>query len=78
MSLTQPQIFEQQYFLQEIRQTDKMLWALSQENLSSGAKFANNTGADQPAHARSPISAFGIRLLESIISRLATSEISIF
>ena len=30
--------------------------------------FANNTGADQPAHPRSLISAFVIRFLESIIS----------
>ena len=29
--------------------------------------FANNTGADQPAHPRSLISAFVIRCLESII-----------
>ena len=40
--------------------------------------IANNTGADQPAHLRSLISTYVIRLLESIISRLATSEISIF
>ena len=40
--------------------------------------FANNTGADQPAHPRSLISAIVVRLLESIISRLATSEVSIF
>ena len=40
--------------------------------------FANNKGADQPAHSLSLISAFVIRLLEIIISRLATSEISIF
>ena len=39
---------------------------------------ANNTGADQPAHPRSLISAFVIRFWESIISRLATSEISNF
>ena len=39
--------------------------------------FANNKGAGQPAHRRSLISAFVIRLLESIISMLATSEISI-
>ena len=38
--------------------------------------FANNTGADQPAHSRSLISAFVIHLLESILSKLATSEIS--
>ena len=40
--------------------------------------FANNTGADQPGHPRSLISAFVIPFLESIISRLALSEISIF
>ena len=42
--------------------------------------FANNKGADQPAsaHPRSLISTFVIHLLESIISRLAASEISIF
>ena len=32
----------------------------------------------QPAHSRSLINAFVIRLLESIISRLATSEFLIF
>ena len=40
--------------------------------------FANNKGADQPAHLRSRISAFVIRFLESIICKLATGEISIF
>ena len=40
--------------------------------------FANNKGADQPAHTRSLISTFVIRYLESIISRLASSEISTF
>ena len=40
--------------------------------------FANNTGTDQPAHPHSLISAFVIRFLESTISKLATSEISIF
>ena len=38
----------------------------------------NNKWADQPAGLRSLISAFIIRFLESIISRLAWSEISIF
>ena len=51
------------------------IWASSRENLSSG--FANNTGADQPAHPRSLISAFVFRLLESTICKLATGEISI-
>ena len=40
--------------------------------------FANNIGADKPVPTHSLISAFVIRLLESIISRLASSEISIF
>ena len=40
--------------------------------------FANNTGADQPAHPRSLISAFVIRFLESNICKLTTSEISTF
>ena len=51
------------------------VWASTQENLSS--VFANNKGADQPAHPRSLISAFVICLLESIIYKLATSKISI-
>ena len=37
----------------------------------------NNTGADQPVHPRSLISAF-IRFLKSIICNLVTDEISIF
>ena len=41
-------------------------------------RFANNTGTDQPAHLHSLISAFVIHFLESIISKFATSEISIF
>ena len=40
--------------------------------------FTNNTGADQSAHPHILISAIVLRLLESIISRLATSKISIF
>ena len=52
------------------------MWASLRENLSS--VFANNKGADKPAQMRSLISAFVIRLLGSIISELAESEISIF
>ena len=40
--------------------------------------FANNTGADQPAHPRSLISAYVIRFLKRIICKLATGGISIF
>ena len=53
-----------------------MKWASMRENLSSG--FAKNTGADQPAHPRSLISTLVIRVLESTISKLATSKISFF
>ena len=38
----------------------------------------NNKGADQPEHPHSLISTFVIRLLESIIYKRDTSEISIF
>ena len=46
-----------------------IIWASTPENLSSG--FANNTGADQPAHPRYLISAFAF-------CKLPTDEISIF
>ena len=39
--------------------------------------FANKNGADQPAHPRRLISTFAIRSLESMISKLVKSEISI-
>ena len=54
----------------------RVTWASTPENLSSG--IANNKGADQPANLHSLISAFVICLLKSIISILASSEISIF
>ena len=38
--------------------------------------YANNKGADQPAHPRSLISAFAVRYLDSIIPLLSISEIS--
>ena len=40
--------------------------------------FANNKGADQPVHPHNLISASVFSLLESIISKVATSKISIF
>ena len=40
--------------------------------------YANNKDADQPAHPRSPISAFVVRCLDSIISLDSTVEISRF
>ena len=48
----------------------------ARENLSLG--FANNKGVDQPAHPRRLINAFAIGFLESIISKLATNDVSIF
>ena len=48
-------------------------WASTRENCLRG--FANNTGADQPAHPRSLISAFVIRFVEIIICKLSTGEI---
>ena len=43
--------------------------------LRGGGGGANNKGADQPAH---PLSAFVIRLLQSIISKIATNELLLF
>ena len=40
--------------------------------------FANNTGAEQPAHPRSLISAFVIRFLVRVICKHATGEFSFF
>ena len=53
-----------------------IIWVSMRENLSLG--FVNNKSADRPAHPSSMISAFVVRLLESTISRPATSESSIF
>ena len=38
--------------------------------------YANNKGADQPAHPHSLISAFVVRCLDSIISPVSIAEIS--
>ena len=40
--------------------------------------YANNKGADQPAHPHSLISAFVVRSLDSIMSLVSRSEISRF
>ena len=37
--------------------------------------YANNKGADQPAHPRSLISAFVVRCLDSIISLVSVTKI---
>ena len=38
--------------------------------------YANNKGADQPAHSRSLISAFVVRCLDSLIPLVSISKIS--
>ena len=38
--------------------------------------YANNNGADQPAHPRSLISAFVVRCLDSIMSLVSVTKIS--
>ena len=50
------------------------IWATSLENLFM--PYANNEGADQPAHLRSLISAIVAHCLDSIISLVSISEIS--
>ena len=63
-------------FFEELFRQVYILTSTQKKPLSSG--FVNNTGADQPAHSRSLISAFVIPLLESIISKLAPFKFSIF
>ena len=40
--------------------------------------FVNSKGAEQPVHQRRLVCTFVVRFMESIISELASSEISIF
>ena len=49
-------------------------WSTSWENLF--LPYANNKGADQPAHPHSLISIFFVRFLDSTISLVSISEIS--
>ena len=64
--------------LKFISRPNKTFVNSSKMGLDAKKTVANNTGADQPAHPRSLISAFVIRVLESTTSKLATSEISVF
>ena len=66
-----------QVFLPGVREHGSFLFGPQREKTCLRG-FANNTGADQPAHPRSLISAFVICFLKSIISKLSTSEISVF
>ena len=52
----------------------QIIWATSWENLFM--PYANDKGADQPAHPRSLISVFVVRWLDSIRHLLAIAEIS--
>ena len=51
-----------------------IIWSTSWENLFMS--YANNKGADQPAHPRSLISAIVVSCLDSIIPLLAKAKIS--
>ena len=52
-------------YFNNISFNNNIIWASTRENCLRG--FAINTGADQPAHPRSLISAFVVRCFESII-----------
>ena len=49
-----------------------LIWAMSWENLFM--PYANNKGADQPAHSRSLFSAFVVRCLDSIYTSACYSR----
>ena len=61
-------------FLNKLSFWSHIKWAPSWENLF--LPYANNKGADQPAHPRSLISTFVVRYLDRIIPILAIAEIS--
>ena len=44
--------------------------------LPGGISYANNKGADQPAHPRSLISAFVVHCLNSVMSLVSATKIS--
>ena len=52
------------------------MWTWTSEHLLSG--LGDNKGADQSVHQGSLISTFVICLMESVTSKLATSEMAIF
>ena len=52
-----------------------LVWSSMRENLT--LLHVSDEGTDQPAHPRSLINAFVIRLFKSILSMLTTGEISI-
>ena len=72
------QVWEAEYTLSldmhkgPLKPCDK--WAMSWEDLF--LPYANNKGADQPAHLRSLISTFVVRCPDSILSLVSVSEIS--
>ena len=76
LRLNQSSDKEMQYFF-EIITCDRSIYGPRREKTCLRG-FANNTGADQPAHPHSLISACVIHFLQSIVSRLDTSGISIF
>ena len=60
--------------LGEAKPVSENIWATSWENLF--LLYANNKGADQPAHSRSLISTFVVRCLDSIIYLVSIWAIS--
>ena len=63
-------------YLSDYGQKSCFTGLLTCRHKSSG--FADNKGADQPVHPHRKIRAFVISFLTNSMSRLATSEISIF
>ena len=60
--------------IEAVLMTTHIIWTTSWENLFM--PYANNKGADQPAHSRSLIRAFVIRCLDSIIPLVSKYKIS--
>ena len=74
LSLSNPATCRQKGHEEVLLCTRDSYWAMSWENLFM--PYANNKGADQPAHPHSLISTFVVRCLDNIISQVSISEIS--
>ena len=65
------------WFYHRVGQTDCSKQGEPGHEIMCLMSYANNKGADQPAHPRSLISAFIVHCLDSILSLDSISEISI-
>ena len=72
-------LWKRQYFFKHEKQTQNQICLKPYEpghEKMCLKSYANNKGADQPAHPRSLISAFVVRCLDSVVSLVSVTKIS--